>query len=78
MGRRARDARRKARLGDPAHKGLGLRTVLCGYDADPVGDRAARGLETQDPKVRRMRPNGGKDWNEILRKRKDAAGPDRT
>ena len=58
--------------------GLGLRTVLCGHDADPVGDRAARCLETQDPKVRRMRPDGGEDWNEILRKRKDGAGPERT
>ncbi len=59
-------------------RSLGLRTVLCGYDADPAGDRAARCLETQDPKVRRMRPDGGKDWNEILRKRKDGSGPERT
>ena len=58
--------------------GLGLRTVLCGYDADPAGDRAARCLETHDPKVRRMRPHGGKDWNEILRKRKDGPGPEQT
>ena len=52
-------------------RGLGLRTVLCGYDAVPVGDRIARCLQTQDPKVRRMRPDGGNDWNEILQKRKD-------
>ena len=41
--------------------GLGLRTVLCGCDADPGGDRAARCLEAKGPKVRRMQPDGGKE-----------------
>ena len=42
-------------------RGLGLRTVLCGHDADPAGDRAARCLEAKGPKYRRMQPDGGKE-----------------
>ena len=46
-----------------------VRTILCGYDADPTGDRCARALEA-DPRVVRMRPEGtgAKDWNDLLRK----------
>ncbi len=73
-----RNARRLCRhAGQAPGPGFGL-LLFCGYDADPAGDRAARCLEAQDPKVRRMRPDGGKDWNEILRKRKDGSGPQRT
>ena len=46
-----------------------VRTILCGYDVDPTGDRCARALEA-DPRVVRMRPEGTgvKDWNDLLRK----------
>ena len=50
--------------------GLRLGTVLCGYDADEAGDQAARTLGARSPSVRRMRPDGGRDWNEILQRRK--------
>lgn len=41
---------------------------LCGYDADPAGDRAAAALQRQRPAVRRHRPRGAKDWNELLQR----------
>ena len=41
---------------------------LCGYDADPAGDRAATALQRQRPAVRRHRPRGAKDWNELLQR----------
>jgi len=59
--------------------GLQLRTVFCGYDADPVGDQAAEMLEAQNPTVRRMRPDGDgdvKDWNEILQRQRNNPEPD--
>ncbi len=43
-----------------------VRTILCGYDADPTGDRCAESLRT-DPRVVRIRPEGVKDWNDLLR-----------
>ena len=43
-----------------------VRTILCGYDADPTGDRCAESLQA-DPRVLRMRPEGVKDWNDLLR-----------
>lgn len=45
-----------------------VRTILCGYDADPTGDRCAESLQA-DPRVVRMRPEGNniKDWNDLLR-----------
>jgi hypothetical protein len=36
--------------------------VVCAYDADTQGDKAAKGL-----KLPRMRPTRGKDWNDQLR-----------
>ena len=59
--------------------GLQLETIFCGYDADHVGDHAARMLETQNPKLRRMRPDSDgdvKDWNEILKRQKNIHKPD--
>ena len=44
-------------------------SLLCGYDADPVGDQAARALLRQLPAMRRLRPHGAKDWNDLLRGR---------
>jgi len=43
--------------------------ILCAYDADAEGDRAARALTQGDPRVLRLRPDGRKDWNDILRQR---------
>ena len=45
---------------------LGLEIILCGYDADEAGDRAACRLGLGDKRIRRLRPEGGKDWNDIL------------
>ena len=43
--------------------------LLCGYDADPAGDQAAHDLLRQHPRLRRLRPHGAKDWNDLLRLR---------
>lgn len=41
--------------------------ILCGYDADPAGDLAARSLSRSLPGLRRLRPPRAKDWNDLLR-----------
>ena len=41
--------------------------LLCAYDADPAGDQAASALLRQHPRLRRLRPQGAKDWNDLLR-----------
>lgn len=41
--------------------------ILCAWDADRQGDRAARDLMETDDRVTRLRPAGAKDWNDILR-----------
>ena len=43
--------------------------IVCAYDADSAGDRAADRLAVNDPRVTRLRPCGAKDWNEMLRRR---------
>ena len=40
---------------------------LCGFDADPAGDRAAAALQLHCPALQRFRPRGAKDWNDLLR-----------
>ena len=45
------------------------RRILCAYDADSAGDGAAERLAAKDPRVIRMRPDGAKDWNDMLRRR---------
>lgn len=45
---------------------------LCGYDADPAGDHAAAALQRQRPALRRHRPPGAKDWNELLQRSRTA------
>ena len=40
--------------------------LLCGYDADPAGDRAAAALQRQLPHLLRLRPHPRKDWNDLL------------
>ena len=42
--------------------------ILCAFDADPPGDRAAAALQRQLPACQRLRPVGAKDWNELLPK----------
>lgn len=44
--------------------------IICAFDADAAGDEAAERLAAQDPRVTRLRPEGGKDWNEILAARR--------
>jgi hypothetical protein len=50
--------------------GCGLRPVLLAFDADEAGDKVAAELEkTLAPygvRCRRLRPEGAKDWNEVL------------
>ena len=45
-------------------------SFICGYDADEAGDRAARALASSDARVERLRPDGAKDWNELLQRRR--------
>ncbi len=45
---------------------FGPTAVKCGFDADDAGDAAARALMAADPRVSRTRPEGARDWNEIL------------
>ena len=47
--------------------GLASSPLLCGYDADFAGDQAALALHRQHPHLRRLRPQGAKDWNDLLR-----------
>ena len=64
----------------PAWTGeLGLKAVLCGYDAEEAGDRAAAELGRCDGRIVRLRPEGGKDWNDIAAGRgcRRAGLPDR-
>ena len=45
---------------------FGPTAVKCGFDADDAGDAAAHALMDADPRVSRTRPEGARDWNEIL------------
>ncbi|MDE0255558.1 MAG: toprim domain-containing protein [Rhodospirillaceae bacterium] len=40
--------------------------VIRAFDADDAGDEAADRLAARDRRVGRLRPEGEKDWNEIL------------
>ena len=40
--------------------------ILCAYDADRAGDQAARRLQRRHARVRPLRPQSGKDWNDML------------
>jgi DNA primase len=52
------------------HRAGAFRRVMLAFDADEAGDRAAHelapDLETFGARCSRLRPEGGKDWNEIL------------
>ena len=58
----ARRLPRWLRLDPPAE-------LLCGYDADAPGDRAAQALSRSHPQLRRLRPPDAHDWNDLLRLR---------
>jgi hypothetical protein len=45
--------------------GRGL-PILCGFDADPIGDAMAQRMSELHPTIRRLRPPA-KDWNDFLR-----------
>jgi hypothetical protein len=58
-----------------APKAFGLKRVLLAFDADKAGDDAAEEWKAAlrfGTSVKRLRPEGGKDWNELLVK----YGPD--
>ncbi len=42
--------------------------ILCAFDADTAGDQNAKALAKRDTRVQRCRPDGARDWNEIIRK----------
>ena len=42
--------------------------LLCGYDADPAGQRAAAALQQRHPGLRRLRPPDAADWNQLLQR----------
>lgn len=59
-----------------AGKGLEKSKVLAAFDDDKAGDSMAESLAQAHPSVQRLRPKGGKDWNEELRKVVATQGPD--
>ena len=46
--------------------GANPQLLLCGYDADEAGDAAAYKLIRTHPGIGRLRPEGTKDWNDLL------------
>ena len=54
---------------------LGLEIILCGCDADEAGDRAACRLGLGDKRIRRLRPEGGKDSYEPTAVKTGFPGP---
>ena len=55
-----------------------LHNIACGYDADPTGDQAAKRLMRNHSAIRRRRPQGARDWNEVLQQRKSTDARHRT
>ena len=47
---------------------LDIVSVACGFDADEAGDAAARQLMAAHKGIRRVRPDGATDWNDILQR----------
>ena len=45
------------------------RRIVCAWDADCAGDKAARRLARNDARVVRLRPDAAKDWNDILQRK---------
>lgn len=43
--------------------------MICSYDADSAGERAANRIAVSNPRVITLRPCGAEDWNEMLRRR---------
>jgi hypothetical protein len=45
---------------------VGDRHILCGFDADPTGERMAGGMIARNPSIARLQPPLH-DWNDVLR-----------
>lgn len=60
------------------HRICAFRRVLLAFDADEAGDRAGERLapllSSFGAKCERLRPEGGKDWNEVLQAGREALG----
>ncbi len=54
------------RLPDWLH-GWKLQQIFGAFDADEPGDHSAAKLIANHPRVIRLRPQGGKDWNDLLK-----------
>ncbi len=50
-------------------RSLNPQRILIALDADTIGDEAARCLRGPDANVKRLRPDGARDWNDILKVR---------
>ena len=48
---------------------LNPQRILCAWDGDTIGDEAARRLQNSQANIERLRPDGAKDWNDILKMR---------
>ncbi len=59
----------------PWLEAFGLKRIDCGFDSDTAGDRAADALAQSDIRVRRVRPDGAKDWNDRIRRPETAPAP---
>lgn len=57
-------------------KGLEGSKVLAAFDDDKAGEGMAESLAKSHSSVQRLRPKGGKDWNEELRKVVATQGPE--
>ena len=51
-------------------KAWNIERILCAFDADEAGDRCAARLAKADRRVTRLRPQNAKDWNDILKARR--------
>lgn len=60
------------------HRICAFRRVLLAFDADEAGDRAGEKLAPMlgsfGAKCERLRPEGGKDWNEVLQNGRESLG----
>ena len=44
-----------------------LKRILCAFDADECGDHCAEQFLQNHPNAQRLKPQGAKDWNDLLR-----------
>ena len=48
---------------------LNTQHILIAWDADTIGNGAARRLRNSEADVERLQPDGARDWNDILKMR---------